>query len=414
MARPPRVQIEGAVYAVTSEGGVAEPLFKDPQDHAAYLGLVTGYKKRYGFKLFAYCSLPRQVHLCLEPSGQATISVIMHDITAAYTRYYNKRYGRTGHLFQKRFTAVVVEKRHALLPLTAYVHTAPTRMGVVRDLREHPCSSYASYRMAPTSTSAGLMDAEIRDVVSLLASAYPGMDYASYVDQFSQGEAERMRLALQQRVVGSEEFVRMVKEKLSCAPPPVVPVMTRGRYAVQPRAMKRPWMALGLTVVVIGSLMASWRHDQRAGFLKQALLPLMRRQEGHAGPGARFALAVQTSTASDWEELEGTAWEIQLMPMYAADSTSPQRDHLTFHDGRIASQALAAQGVQATNYTLTVQPNGAVLWETIQTSQSGDVICWRGEREGQAMRGIVTRQTAGRAAENFTFVGAQRPMRSET
>ena len=63
-----------------------------------YLDLIKKYKDQYGFKIFSYILMPNQLSLLLELKEETTISVIMHDLTSSYTKYYNSRYNRKGHL----------------------------------------------------------------------------------------------------------------------------------------------------------------------------------------------------------------------------------------------------------------------------------------------------------------------------
>src|SRR3989338_3921198 len=148
MPRPIRVHVEGALYYISCRAIEKTALFKDQADYEAYLQLLETYRSQFGFKLFAYALLPDQLHLCLELTNKATISTVMHAINSRYTKYYGKRYGHAGHLFQERFKATLMEKTPALLRLTGYLHTLPLRLGMVRELQAYRWSSSLHYLTA--------------------------------------------------------------------------------------------------------------------------------------------------------------------------------------------------------------------------------------------------------------------------
>jgi REP element-mobilizing transposase RayT len=67
---------------------------------------------------------------------------VMHGINGSYTGYFNRKYGRVGHLFQGRYKGILVEKDSYLIPLNGYVHLNPVRARIVRRPEQHLWSSY--------------------------------------------------------------------------------------------------------------------------------------------------------------------------------------------------------------------------------------------------------------------------------
>ena len=76
---------------------------------------------------------------------QANLVKIMHGINSGYTGYFNRKHDRTGHLFQRRYSAVIVDKNSYLTELTRHVHLNPVRAGIVKIPEEHIWSSYPGY-----------------------------------------------------------------------------------------------------------------------------------------------------------------------------------------------------------------------------------------------------------------------------
>ena len=141
MAYPPRLVFPGAIYHVTARGDNRELTFLDDEDHRKYLALIARSKKQLQFKLHAYALMPNHVHLIVEPSESATISRIMQGITIAYTKWFNKRHTRVGHVFQGRFHSRLIEQDAYLLVASRYVHRNPVRAKLVQHPAEYPWSS---------------------------------------------------------------------------------------------------------------------------------------------------------------------------------------------------------------------------------------------------------------------------------
>jgi hypothetical protein len=107
--------------------------------------------------------------------------------------------------------------------------------------------------------------------------------------------------------------------------------------------------------------------------------------------------------------LAGSQWDIRLIPQFAASAAAAQADRLRFTTTSVASEALSAHGFSGSAYTVIRQPEGGILWETMQAGPGGETVCWRGECDGRRMRGVMTRQKDGKETESFNFI-AVNPM----
>ncbi len=398
MPRLPRICVDGAISLVTSRGSLDDPLFKDPQDYQAYRRLIAEYRRRHGVKLFAYCLLPDHVHLCVE-TDPSSLSAFMHDLTVAYTKTFNKRHGRSGHLFQQRFKTVIVEKGTYLLPVTAYLHAHPIRSGIAADAAGHPFTSYARY-CAPDDGSDGLdMGVEVRE--ALVQPPAPA-SYEAYVIGFSPAEITQLRDALRQRIVGSEDFVARVKSALSHwreEPQGAAPVVS----PAPARAPRRLLLAGNVAVAAALALMvASLSH--KIGRLENVMRVVALARE--AALHTQVASLIQPGRPVT---LEGTVWEMRIIPVDGAAPAGTKADRLMFTKQRMTSDALAMQGFPTAAVKTSRQPDGTVVWETAQSNPNGVVVTWQGAWSGgTTMRGSVSRQTPGQAPARFTFVGVVR------
>lgn len=144
MARPLRIEFEGAVYHVTARGNERRKIFFSRQDYEKFKEYIGEAQEKYRFILHCYVLMTNHYHLLIE-TPEKNLSKIMHHINSAYTTYTNVKRKRSGHLFQGRFKSIVVDKDNYLLELSRYIHLNPVRAKVVEKPEDYQYSSYGSY-----------------------------------------------------------------------------------------------------------------------------------------------------------------------------------------------------------------------------------------------------------------------------
>jgi len=126
MARPVRIEFAGAVYHVTARGNERRAIVRDDQDRKRFLETLAEMAKRFDVRVHAYCLMPNHYHLVLStPLGNLSQAVGWLQVT--YTVRFNRRWHRSGHLFQGRFKAQLVEADPYAQWLVEYVHLNPVR-----------------------------------------------------------------------------------------------------------------------------------------------------------------------------------------------------------------------------------------------------------------------------------------------
>jgi len=141
MARPLRIEYPGAVYHVTSRGNEKKPVYRDDHDRETFLNTLQQLTKRYNWLCHAYCLMDNHYHLLVEtPDGN--LSVGMRQLNGVYTQHFNRRHKRSGHLFQGRYKAVIIQKDSHLLEVCRYVVLNPVRGGMVERPHDWRWSSY--------------------------------------------------------------------------------------------------------------------------------------------------------------------------------------------------------------------------------------------------------------------------------
>ncbi|MBT3372993.1 MAG: transposase [Rhodospirillaceae bacterium] len=141
MARPLRIEYPGAVYHVTSRGNGGADIALDDGDRADFTALLGEAVARFGWLCHAYCLMDNHYHLLIE-TPKANLSRGMRQLNGVYTQNHNRRRRRTGHVFQGRFKAILVERDAYLLELARYVVLNPVRAGMVKAAEDWSWSSY--------------------------------------------------------------------------------------------------------------------------------------------------------------------------------------------------------------------------------------------------------------------------------
>lgn len=144
MARQLRIEFPGAFYHVTSRGNEKKPIFIADRDREKFLGYLELAHQRFKAIILVYCCMENHFHLFIQtPLGN--LSRIMHFINTAYTAYFNKIHERTGHLFQGRYKAILVDADNYVRELSRYIHLNPVRAKISELPEQYRWSSYRDY-----------------------------------------------------------------------------------------------------------------------------------------------------------------------------------------------------------------------------------------------------------------------------
>lgn len=219
MARRPRVHFPGALYHVISRGNQRQKIYKDDADYQRFETLLGQVVKRHSLTLYAYVLMPNHFHLLLEV-GRVPLSKAMQVLLYRYTRGYNRRYRKTGHLFQGRYKAIVCDRDNYLMELIRYLHLNPVRAGMVSDPRGYRWSSHEAY-VRGNSTGGIAVEEGLK-----LWGAQRGQAIKAYQefvrDGLGAGHQDEYYEVKDQRYLGSDNFVeavcRSIDEQESATP----------------------------------------------------------------------------------------------------------------------------------------------------------------------------------------------------
>jgi len=185
-------------------------IFEGARDYRQFQVYLEEAQKRYSFRLYAYVLMPNHFHLLVEVSSHP-LSQVMQTLLYRYTRYYNKRHHKVGHLFQGRYRAIVCDKESYLMELIRYLHLNPVRAGLVRDAREYGWSSHGDYL---TGRDTG--GVAVQEALSYWSKrrGEAVRRYKDFVlDGVGQGHREEYYEVKEQRYLGEEGFIERVEEE---------------------------------------------------------------------------------------------------------------------------------------------------------------------------------------------------------
>jgi REP element-mobilizing transposase RayT len=144
MPRANRIFFENAHYHITDRGNDKVSIFADFDDRLHYLSLIDQVKRDFGLLLPAFALMTNHIHLYLV-TPKANLAEAMFALNNAYSHYYNKRHGKTGHLFEDRYKYKLIQDDVYSLVLARYIHLNPVKAGMVKAAEEYGWSSAAQY-----------------------------------------------------------------------------------------------------------------------------------------------------------------------------------------------------------------------------------------------------------------------------
>jgi putative transposase len=207
MPRIARVCSVGYLHHITQRGNNKEKVFFDDEDGLLYLDILQRYKNKDGIKILAYCLMGNHVHILVVPGQEMALARAMGGTNLVYTQHVNRKYHRSGRLWQNRFFSSVVEEEPYLWAVMRYMEQNPVRAKLVKKAEEYRWSSARAHVLGVEddvlSRETGIKEKEIR----------------SY-REFIREEKEEINAAIRRatstgRPLGGEEFIKKLEKRLN-------------------------------------------------------------------------------------------------------------------------------------------------------------------------------------------------------
>jgi putative transposase len=207
MARPLRIEYKGALYHVFSRGNERRKIFFDTQDKQLFLRTLGQMCKRFNAEIYAFMLMDNHYHLLLK-TLQANLSRAMQWLAGSYVCRFNRKHGRSGHLFQGRFRMILVENTAYLLRLSCYIHRNPLRANLVKRLISYRWSSYRYYAYGSRKPPEWL---KVRPILSRIRAADKHKGYRAIIQAYADEEKSIWEDIKHGLILGSKRFIERVR-----------------------------------------------------------------------------------------------------------------------------------------------------------------------------------------------------------
>jgi len=132
---------DNSTYHIYNRGVNKEEIFRDLQDYAVFMGMLkrllgdTIEKNSKGkdclnlngrVELNAFCLMPNHFHMMVYQVEKSDIETFMRSLCTSYSKYFNKKHNRVGHMFQGTYKARLVETENDFKYLSKYIHLNPS------------------------------------------------------------------------------------------------------------------------------------------------------------------------------------------------------------------------------------------------------------------------------------------------
>lgn len=128
-------------HHITQRGNNREQVFLDSADYKKYLSLLSEFTQRYQVEIWSYCLMPNHIHLLAVPRISEGLSRGIGLTNMTYTQYFNRRYLRSGRIWQNRFFSCVVCDNRYLWNVARYIENNPVKGGLTEAAAEYKWSS---------------------------------------------------------------------------------------------------------------------------------------------------------------------------------------------------------------------------------------------------------------------------------
>jgi len=145
MARRPRNIVAGYPYHATVRGNNRQAIFLDDDDRRVYKSVLQEACAAHGLAVHAYALMTSHIHLVATPAKPDSLARVMQAVGRQYVRYFNRRHGRTGTLWEGRYRASIIQEDRYFLACQRYVETSPVKAGLAVAADAFAWSSHAHH-----------------------------------------------------------------------------------------------------------------------------------------------------------------------------------------------------------------------------------------------------------------------------
>jgi putative transposase len=143
MTRPPRLQVPGGIYHITSHANAGRDLFANDAERREFLDILAAVIPSRGWSCMAYCLMTTHYHLFVQ-TPRADLAAGMQYLNGRFAQRINRLRREKGHLFDARYGAEFVETEQHALNTHRYIALNPVTAQIVAQPEDWPWGSYRS------------------------------------------------------------------------------------------------------------------------------------------------------------------------------------------------------------------------------------------------------------------------------
>ncbi len=137
--------IKGNYYHIYNRGCNKDDIFFETQNYIFLLDRVKKYKLEFNISIIAYCLMPNHYHLLVRQDSEYSIATFIQRLFNSYSKAINKKYNRSGTLFEGKYNSILVDEENYLLHLCRYIHRNPLEANLVERVEDWKYSNYPEY-----------------------------------------------------------------------------------------------------------------------------------------------------------------------------------------------------------------------------------------------------------------------------
>lgn len=204
MPRIARVCAINHPHHITQRGNNREKVFFDDEDKEFYLKTLGRYSYKWAFEIWAYCLMSNHVHILAVPQKEESLARGIGGTNLVYTQYVNRKYKRSGRLWQNRFFSTIIEQELYLWAVARYIERNPVRAKLTDKAEDYPWSSSRAHVL-------GARD----DILS--GKGWLGKGELNAYRKFLRDEEKEIEASIRKatsagRPLGSDRFIKGLEE----------------------------------------------------------------------------------------------------------------------------------------------------------------------------------------------------------
>lgn len=220
MSRPLRIQYPYAYYHVTCRGNERQKIFRMPDDREDFFRLIARSANIFEVQILAYTLMSDHFHLLVCTPG-GNLSEFMRHFNISYTVLFNRKYNRSGHLYQGRYKAFLIDADNYLLEVSRYIHLNPMRMKSQKSARE----MWKNLMTDPSTSFPGYLSKKDRKTFVRYETIFDyfggesrkaSNTYKKFVaDGMERDFPNPLETGRGTSIIGSDDFVEEIKERFN-------------------------------------------------------------------------------------------------------------------------------------------------------------------------------------------------------